>query len=81
MAKKRSTKQAIELFRGDLYFYDTTVRVNELFDHLQGGGSVASFVAEYLAVEPSQVHEVLKRAQALLCESAGSLVTAAEPPE
>lgn len=66
MRKASDKKKITEVFREKVVFYDTTVPVEDLFQHLREGKSIRSFLKSYPAVEKEQVLQLLTQAEALI---------------
>jgi len=59
----KATSQDPDVLGGELVFAGTRVPVKSLFDHLEGGDSVAGFLEGFPSVQREQVMAVLEESR------------------
>ncbi len=69
-APPREVQVDPEVLSGTPVFRGTRVPVQSLFDYLEGGDSVAEFLAQFPSVRPDQVRTVLEEAKTAVLDAA-----------
>jgi len=62
-----------EILRGTPVFYGTRVPIKNLFDYLETGDSIETFLADFEGVSKEQVIKILEISQKLIESSTGIL--------
>lgn len=62
-----------EILGGTPVFYDTRVLIKNLFDYLESGDSIETFLEDFEGVKKEQVIKVLEMSQKLIETSTGIL--------